>query len=313
MTPDLVLGLDGGGSKTELVVADARGTVLAFERDIGLDPLADPAWETTLRQLLRRSAALLPSTRRCALALPAYGEADAVSARQADVVAQALAAEHVLLNDVHAAQIGAFAGGPGTLLLAGTGSMVWSVDPDGRSSRVGGWGDAFGDEGSGFWVGREALGLATRALDGRADAAAFASGLLERIGVGPDGLLAWCWSLPNRRAGIAALAAVVDAMAAAGDASAADLLARAADHLVAHVRAAAGRARSELPWSFAGGLFNCGIVSLRATAQLGPPQAPVLPPVGGAVLYAARAAGWDASPDWVAHLAEGLIGNVTRH
>jgi N-acetylglucosamine kinase-like BadF-type ATPase len=313
VTPDLVLGLDGGGSKTELAIADMRGTVLAFERGIGLDPLADPEWETTLRQLLRRAAGLLPFTRRCALALPAYGEAPAVSARQAEVVARALTAEHILLNDVHAAQIGAFAGGPGVLLLAGTGSMVWSVDRDGRSSRVGGWGDAFGDEGSGFWVGREALSLATRGLDGRADAAAFARGLLERIGVEPDGLLAWCWSLPNRRAGIAALAGLVDIMAAGGDAQAADLLARAADHLVAHVRAAGASVRGGLPWSFAGGLFNSGTVSLHATARLGPPQTPALPPVGGAVLHAARAAGWDAGPDWVANLAEGLIGNVTRH
>lgn len=313
MTADLVLGLDGGGSKTELAIADARGTVLAFERSIGLDPLAAPEWEATLRQLLRRSAEFLPFTRRCALALPAYGEAATVSARQASVVAQALPIEHVLLNDVHAAQIGAFAGGPGTLLLAGTGSMVWSVDRDGKSSRVGGWGEAFGDEGSAFWVGREALGLATRGLDGRADAEAFAHGLLERIGVAPDGILAWCWSLPNRRAGIAALATLVDAMAVGGDAHAADLLVRAADHLVAHVRAAEGKARGELPWSFAGGLFNSGTVFLRATAQLGPPRAPALLPIGGAVLHAARAAGWDAGPAWMARLAEGLIGDVVRH
>lgn len=309
MTADLVLGLDGGGSKTELAAVDARGNVVAFERCIGLDPVADPDWEGTLRALLGRCERVLPALRGCALALPAYGESERLSALQAAAVARALPAPHSLLNDVHAAQIGAFAGGPGTLLLAGTGSMVWSVGRDGRSSRVGGWGEAFGDEGSAFWVGREALGLASRALDGRADAGGFARDLLGRIGVEPDGLLNWCWSLPNRRAGIAALAALVDAMAEDGDERARGLLHGAADHLVEHARAA----RAGLPWSYAGGLFNSGTVSLRTTAQLGPPRAPALPPVGGAALQAARAAGWRTGADWTARLAAGLIGDVTRH
>lgn len=312
MMGDLVLGLDGGGSKTDLVLVDDRARVVASAHGIGLDPVADPAWEAILTALLRGVSHVLPAVRRAVLALPAYGEAEAVSRRQAEAVARQLPLEHELLNDVHAAQVGAFADGAGTLLLAGTGSMVWSVDRDGRSRRVGGWGEAFGDEGSAFWIGREALGLASRALDGRADGQNFSRGLLRRIGVEADGLLAWCWSLPNRRAGIASLAAQVDAMAEEGDAGARDLLIRAADHLVAHVTAAAAPTGERLPWSYAGGVFNSGTVSLRVTARLGAPRAPALPPVGGAVLRAAQAAGWSAGPDWVARLGAGLVDEMHR-
>ena len=312
MTAGLVFGLDGGGSKTELAVVDERGRVVASVRGIGLDPVADPGWEKTLAALLGQVAHLLPEVRTATLALPAHGEAAVVSRRQAEAVSRLVSVGHELLNDVHAAQIGAFAGEAGVLLLAGTGSMVWSVDRDGRSSRVGGWGEAFGDEGSAFWIGREALGLASRELDGRSGGRAFARELLDRIGAEPAGLLAWCWSLHNRRAGIASLAEHVDAMAEDGDAEARGLLSRAADHLVAHVRAAEAAAHGGLPWSYAGGVFNSGTVSLRATAQLGAPRAPALPPVGGAVLRAARTAGWRAGADWVGRLAAGLMDEMNR-
>lgn len=315
MTDDLVLGLDGGGSKTELAVADRRGRVVALERSAGLDPLAEPAWEGRLAALLGRVAPVLPRVRRAALALPAYGEAETVSRAQAEAAGRALASKHELLNDVHAAQIGAFAGGPGVLLLAGTGSMVWWRDRDGRTGRVGGWGEAFGDEGSAFWIGREALGMASRTLDGRDHHGGFTRGLLGRLGVAPGGLLPWCWALGNRRAGVAALASVVDAMAEAGDAEAAGLLGEAADRLVLHAEAAGAASGGVLPWSYAGGLFNSGTVSLRVTSRLGPPVPPLLPPVGGALLRAARGAGWDVGEGWVAALAAALGdgASATKH
>ena len=302
MMGGLVLGLDGGGSKTELIIVDENARVVASARGIGLDPVADPAWEATFEALLHEVASFLPSVRHAILALPAHGEAEAVSRRQIEAVHRLLPTEHELINDVHAAQIGAFADGVGTLLLAGTGSMVWSVDQGGRSHRVGGWGEAFGDEGSAYWIGREALGLASRGLDGRADDRTFAQGLLDLIGVGADHLLTWCWSLPNRRAGIASLAAKVDLMAEEGNAEARDLLIRAADHLIAHVTAAGRTTGERLPWSYAGGVFDSSIVSLRTTSRLGTPRAPALPPVGGATLRAAKAAGWQAHPGWVARL-----------
>jgi N-acetylglucosamine kinase-like BadF-type ATPase len=50
-------------------------------------------------------------------------------------------------------------------LIAGTGSIVVGRDQNLSFFRVGGWGPHFGDEGSGFWIGREAVRTALRALD----------------------------------------------------------------------------------------------------------------------------------------------------
>lgn len=61
------------------------------------------------------------------------------------------------LSDVELAHEAAFAGGPGVLVIAGTGAIAYARDARGRSARAGGLGALLGDEGSGFWIGRQAL------------------------------------------------------------------------------------------------------------------------------------------------------------
>ena len=244
------------------------------------------------------------------LGLPVHGEIAAVSEEQTAFGDRLFSFPHEVVNDVQIAFDGALAGRPGVLLLSGTGSMAWAGDASGRQCRVGGWGEAFGDEGSAYWIGREALSLATRALDGRADEEAFARGLLSQLGLEAQDLIAWCYAAPEgRRQAIASLARHVDVLAQAGDAAARDILLRAADHLVEH--AEAGRSRLGLPsdfaWSYAGGVFANPIVMARVTERLGaPPLAPALPPVGGALLRAARLAGWAVDANWIGTLAEAL-------
>ena len=71
----------------------------------------------------------------------------------------------VLLHDAVIAQAGAFEGGPGVVVIAGTGSVAYGVNARGESVTVGGWGYLFGDEGSAFWFARRALGDAIRDED----------------------------------------------------------------------------------------------------------------------------------------------------
>src|SRR5262249_40861561 len=68
-------------------------------------------------------------------------------------------------SDAVVAYAGAIGLMPGVLLIAGTGSIAIGRKPDGSMLRVGGWGPHFGDEGSGFWIGREAVRVALRSSD----------------------------------------------------------------------------------------------------------------------------------------------------
>ncbi len=305
---DLVLGLDGGGTKTLVAVADRGGAVRLVRRGPTVDPFAVPDWAAVLATVLEPVAALAGGLRGAVLALPCHGEVDAVSERQRAEAARLLPGPHDVVNDVQAGFDGAFAGRPGVLVLAGTGSMAWAGD-GARETRVGGWGEAFGDEGSAHWIGREALGEATRALDGRGAALPFARALLDGLGLGADDLVGWCLGGGGRRAAIARVARTVDALAEAGDGVADALLCCAGTHLADHAAAAA--ARLDLPhpfaWSYAGGVFRSRTVLGHVARKLGrAPEAPRLPPVGGALLRAARLAGWAADGAWVDRLAASL-------
>jgi N-acetylglucosamine kinase len=308
----LVLGLDGGGSKTLLAVARPSGEARLLTRGGGINPLDDANWREELAAVLA-AAPGLAAVRQAVLGLPAYGEVAAVSRGQEEAVAALLPVPALIQNDVAVAFEGAFADQPGVLILAGTGSMAWGGDGAGRSVRVGGWGDGFGDEGSAWWIGHEAVSLTSRVLDGRRAGRDFATAILAAAGLPPDdphgALIGWYYGLARRRAEVAALARVVDGLAGRGDGLAISLLGEAADHLALHVEAAGRRLGMAGPpaWSFAGGVFASRTMLRLLVQRLGrPPRAPLLPPIGGALWRAARAAGWRIEADWVARLAAAI-------
>jgi len=70
-----------------------------------------------------------------------------------------------VISDAQAALLGALGQQPGVVVLSGTGSIVVGWDARGHWARAGGLGPLIGDEGSGFWLGREWLRTTDR--DGR--------------------------------------------------------------------------------------------------------------------------------------------------
>ncbi len=308
MSRDLVLGLDGGGSKTVVALADRDGTVTAMRQGPGLDPFGNPQWRRDLAGLVQAIGMGGGDLGRAVLGLSCHTEVKAVSDAQTAAVRDLFGIPFDVLNDVHVAFEGALAGRAGVLSLAGTGSMAWAGDGRGSHRRTGGWGELIGDEGSGYWIGREALSEVTRAIDGRSSHPRFAWSLLEHIGLGRDELLGWVYGLSHRRSAIAALAVAVDGLADAGDPIATSLMARAADELSQQVEAAWHLigAPEPLVWSHAGGVFNSASIKRRMIDRLGPPVAPRLPPVGGAILEAARRSGWATEAGWRDRLAASL-------
>jgi len=306
-----VLGLDGGGTKTLLAMVDRQGKVRLLGRGGGINPISDPAWHDELAAILAPARPFLPAVRQSVLGLPAYGEVAEVSAEQERAAATLLPDPVLVENDVHVAFDGAFAGQAGVLILAGTGSMAWGGDGAEHFIRVGGWGEGFGDDGSAWWIGHEAINRLSRVLDGRLAGDGFAAGILDAIGVTPQNahaaLIGWYHGLRHPRAQVAALARRVDELAERDDPMACALLAEAAAHLVAHVEAAGRRLRVATPaWSYAGGVFRSRTVMRLMTGRKGPPQPPLLPPIGGALWRAARTAGWHPDATWIGRLGVSL-------
>jgi len=287
MTGSLVLGIDGGGSKTLIALADRDGTVVATSGGSGINPMDRPDWRGALDAMLAPYRERLPEIGAVVAGLPAYGELPPLSAEQERAIAAFFGERpQRVVNDVEAAHIGAFAGGPGVLILSGTGSMAWARDAAGHSLRVGGFGEAIGDEGSAHWIGIEAIARASRAMDGRIDAPDFLAAFLAHLGLDPaspqDGLIAWRASVEHARSEIAALARLVDTLA-----------------------------ERALPWSTAGGSFASRLLRERTAARIGSePLPPRLPPIGGALLGAARDLDWPVDEAWIGRLAASIENNA---
>ncbi len=301
---DRVLGIDGGGTKTLVVAADATGCVQFYMAAGGMDPTASTDWEKSLAAV----AVALGPVQAAVLGLPYHGEIPSVSARQIMVGQTLFGLNCQVVNDVAVAFEGALAGQDGVLILSGTGSMAWARGPAGVV-RVGGWGDAFGDEGSAHWIGRAALGIASRHFDGRQDSAEFAHALLQRLGVTEHELIAWTYGQMQPRIAVASAAREVSALADAGDLQAQALMQAAAEQLAMHGLAAARLSGAALPlrWAVAGSVMRDATLSAALAHVMGnSPQSARLPPVGGAVLAAARHAGWPIDSGFIDRLAASL-------
>lgn len=306
---DLVLGIDGGSTRTALAVADREGRVLLHRRAGGIGPLETPGWPEILAWLMQQAEAYGPRIAYASFAMPRHGEIASVAAQQIAVAADLARVPHCVLNDAHTAFEGAFLGQPGVLMLAGTGSMVWARNAAGRHIRIGGWGHGFGDEGSAFWIGQEAIVMLSHGLDGRAQDVDFTVLMAGHLALPEEGraeaLLDWYHAGGDPRTKVAALARLVDRLADAGNATAKTILAEAAVHLAMHVRAAWRRFPS-LPlgvWSAAGSIMQSRHVTGHLTRLLEThPRSPVLPPLGGALWRAATNAGWPVDAAWIGRL-----------
>jgi N-acetylglucosamine kinase len=243
------------------------------------------------------------------LGLPGHGEVAEHDRATLALLGDLLSVPFEPLNDVFLAHLGALGGGEGVLVLAGTGSMAVARGPRGLA-RAGGWGDVLGDEGSAGWIGREALSLAARAMDGRApEALAFARALNARLGPEAKGdfaPLAWLMAQPGTpRAAVASAARHVDALAQDGDGEARRLLRAAAGELALAARAVAARVGlgEGFPWASSGGAFRSALLGGFLAEALGrAADPPRLTTLGGGLRRAAELAGWAPDDAWAARV-----------
>jgi N-acetylglucosamine kinase-like BadF-type ATPase len=265
------VGVDVGG--TWIRIAASRGarrvTTIAVRAERDLRRLAPRLRALWRRRGWRRDnvAALVVASR----ALWTRGER-----RTLALTLRGLARRVEVIADAQAALLGAIGDGPGVLVLAGTGSIVVAHDGRGGWTRAGGLGPLVGDEGSGFWLGREWL----RARAQQGDLLA-----VLRVVHAPDTV-----------ARIAALAPSVLARARRGNRRARAIARGGQTQLAAHVRdAARGLAlQSPVLVSWAGSIledrwFRSGLI--RAVARAGVRarwRAPAAPPVVAALRLAAK-------------------------
>ena len=274
---DILIGVDGGGSKTRVLIGDEAGNELARVEGArsGVRPgradesakiIADVVRDALSQAVL--TGAVEPKVLYCGVA-GVGREVENRSLRTA-LEAEELAETVVVDSDGMIAMFDAFADGPGILLVAGTGSTAYGRGPNGEMLRCGGWGPDIGDEGSGAWIGRRALGIVAAATDGREGDTALVGAILTATQTADAvDLIPWAASADVRA--ISQLAPVVLVTAAAGDGRANSLVTLAAEELVTHVRSLAtqlfGDERASISVALSGGLMRKGSLLRKRVEQ----------------------------------------------
>jgi N-acetylglucosamine kinase-like BadF-type ATPase len=154
-------------------------------------------------------------------------------------------------------------GEPGVVIISGGGAVAYGRNEEGASLRVGGWGHVLGDEGSGYWIGLQAIKAALGSWSGVSGKTQLEEPVMQTFDASTDlDLINKVYSGEASDADIAKLVPLVVAQAQGGDKVSDDILDRAAHHL-ARIAAAALESLGELPVHLSGGVFGAPTMQER--------------------------------------------------
>ncbi len=300
----MYIGVDGGGTKTAFVLIDERANILSSHQEETCSYLAQGIEGS--RAILENGVSILISNANVEISaikfaffgLPCYGEDQNMQRSLDGLPASILAKDKYKCdNDTVCGWAGSLACKDGINIVSGTGSISYGENK-GKTARCGGWGELFGDEGSGYWLARESLNIFTKMSDGRISKGPLYDILKQHLSLNRDldlpGIILDEWK--GDRTKIAALSTVTFEAALAGDVEAINIYNRAGFELAQIVEATRSavhfRNDETVNLSYSGGVFNSEdliLVPFKAALQsnymiLKPRFSPVI----GAALYAAK-------------------------
>jgi glucosamine kinase len=261
------LGIDGGGSKTTCIVGDEDSVLgSAVAGPSNMTRVGEARARESLHESMRQAcaAAKIDSRRVLRACVGVAGVAsEEIATSVREIIAEMITSEIEVVGDMQIALQAALGAGPGVVVIAGTGSIAYGRDAQGKTARAGGWGFAISDEGSAHWIGRMAIAALLRSVDQAADdrVAQLTSVLLREIKT--------VWTLEsfeqltrkaNTNPDFAELLPAVLAAADAGDEVARQVLTRAGKELAELagivVRRLFQKDEGVIPLAMVGGVFR---------------------------------------------------------
>ena len=308
----LLWGIDGGGTKTTLLLAeclpDAPAKILAAVRsgssNVNSRPWGDITAELSAAMQTAFQKASLPPQPAAALVAAFAGVGSSAVRDQWHnwFVAQQSARAVRIVDDGEPLIAAGLPDGWGVVLIVGTGSAAFGRSPTGQNARAGGWGFLFGDEGSGFAIGQAALRAMTHVYDRGVELPPLLKSLAKKWAIQvPRDIVDRVYQAPEPRQKIAEVAAIVCAAAEHGDEQAQELIRSAAEELAALVQTVAERLEitdGEFPLAVSGGVaVNSPDLQQSVQAELASrglraePVTVVEEPARGCIKLASRLAG----------------------
>lgn len=260
MTTVLYAGVDGGGTKTTVVLVDASGIERAriTRSTSNVAVVGHDAAGKVLRSAMEAARALADDGATITGAWFGLSGSDRPEdQRRLRPYIEDLVPDIRMTNDAELI-LGALPGAVGVAIVSGTGSIAVGRNVAGERARSGGWGQIIGDEGSGYDLARRMFDAFAREVDGRGPATSLTARLREYLSLTePHQLIAYVYRPETSKADIAGLSNIVIKEADRGDPVAVEIVTASATQL-AETAAAAARAlqfTERLPLALTGGLL----------------------------------------------------------
>jgi N-acetylglucosamine kinase-like BadF-type ATPase len=298
----LVLGVDGGGTKTRAVVVDAKQRILGEGIAGPSNPLrvGVTSAANAIKEAVDRACAAA-RVRRIEIIAAEVGLAGVKRPELRERMREALSGLGIIslevVTDADIALFGATGGQPGLIIVAGTGSICCGTNERGKHGCAGGWGPIVGDEGGGSWIARRALQAVARATDGRGRETRLVEAACQYFNVAsPEDLSTAIYAPSVTNEKIAGFGRHVIEAAKGRDVAARAILQEAGRELSAMAIAVIQKLRmerDEFPIGYVGGVFAAGNLVLDPLRKeiLGvAPGATLAPPLHAPAEAAARMA-----------------------
>ncbi len=260
------IGIDGGGTKSKCLLTDQDLTKV-YETNSGPTNFlmlgTDKVSETILDLLTDCVAKNNLSFHDIASVL--IGTTGGGRRSDAETLEQSILKEaqnrNIILNfirvesDARIALEGAFSGKPGSILIAGTGSIMFGKDRFGSIHRVGGFGRFLGDEGSGFRIGQRGLNAVAKDFDGRGDKTLITEYVLDEFSIkSPEELIT---EIYRNKFDIASVAPFVIKAAENQDKIAVEIIESEANEIILHIKSMKHKLNEKILFiSFIGSLLT---------------------------------------------------------
>ncbi len=270
-----ILGVDGGGSKTTVQIADTSGKVISQAvsgsssyKSVGIN-----------RAIGNLNTAVFDAVKKLKVTRDIYFISSCFGFAGNDAGEDSKTYRKIVFNDklnsylnpkgtiiCNDTRIGLESGSESKnkiIIIAGAGSNCFGINEDGKQAGASGWDFILADEGSGYSVGLKALKAIVKAYDGRGEKTLLSKTILEELNLNeiPD-LIKWAYGGLFPKDKISALAETVSNTAKMGDKMSIDILAEEAEEAVISVTTVAnklGFKDKAFDLVLVGGLFKCEV------------------------------------------------------
>jgi len=213
-----VIGIDGGGTKTKLLLTDTVGNLIIQKEggssninDVGIESVKNVLNELALSSVEEAGESQSNCVSLC-IGLAGAGRAVEKEAVNAVLRQAGFDCTMYVTDDAETALYGGLDGNAGIIVISGTGSICLGRNDKGEKYRCGGWGYIIGDEGSGYEIGKSILTAIVRGYDGRVPQTALAETVLKHLKLSsPEDLVNYVYRSNVGKKDIASLSVFIDA------------------------------------------------------------------------------------------------------